>query len=234
MKWDVNFECGFDEGDGDYCKESGQMYHPTKGGYWVVDDTSKEDMKLLALFDHAVYEEFGGEDESKDYGDIDDDTIKANLKKDKFLKKIGVTDEEIDAFVEKYSIYDYFPSNHHDSDCRHDHWFEIKISPSCGGEHYVDENFLSRPWATGLKGTKLSTIKDMLAESGFEHADADLSIAYCIGYGTGKCWNDEGIVKFINEVAESVDFLDGNAVLGYITNKECDKNATEVRQQGLI
>ena len=224
MKWDVKFDCGFDEGDDDICRKSGTLYHPTKGGYWVVDDTSKEDMKLLAMFDHAVYEEFGGEDETKDYGDVDYDTIKANLKDDKFLKKIGVTDEEIDQFMKEFSIYNYFPSNHHDSDCRHDHWFEIKIAPSGGGDRYVDEDFFYRPWANanGLKGTKLSTIKDKLAESSFTHADADLSIAYCIGYGTGKCWNDEYIVKFINEVAEAVDFLDGNAVLEYITNKECD------------
>lgn len=224
MKWDVKFDCGFDEGDDDICRKSGTLYHPTKGGYWVVDDTSKEDMKLLAMFDHAVYEEFGGEDETKDYGDVDYDTIKANLTDDKFLKKIGVTDEEIDQFMKEFSIYNYFPSNHHDSDCRHDHWFEITVVPSGGGDRYVDEDFFYRPWANanGLKGTKLSTIKDMLSKSGFKHADADLSIAYCIGYGTGKCWNDEYIVKFINEVAEAVDFLDGNAVLEYITNKECD------------
>ena len=234
MKWDVKFDCGFDEGDDDICRKSGTLYHPTKGGYWVVDDTSKEDMKLLAMFDHAVYEEFGGEDETKDYGDVDYDTIKANLKADKFLKKIGVTDEEIDKFLEEYSIYDYFPSNHCGSDCRHDYWFEIKISPSCGGDHYVDENFCYRPWATGLKGTKLSTIKDKLSKSGFKHADADVSIAYCIGYVTGKCWDDESIIKFIREAADAVDFLDGNAVLDYITIKECDKNATEVRQKGLI
>lgn len=224
MKWDVKFDCGFDEGDDDICRKSGTLYHPTKGGYWVVDDTSKEDMKLLAMFDHAVYENFGGEDETKDYGDVDHDTIKANLKDDEFLKKIGVTDEEIEAFMKDFSIYNYFPSNHYDSDCRHDHWFEIKVAPSGCGDRYVDEDFFYRPWAnaTGLNGTKLATIKDKLAESGFKHTDADLSIAYCIGYGTGKCWNDEYIVKFINEVSEAVDFLDGNAVLEYITNKECD------------
>lgn len=222
MKWNVKFDCGFDEGDDDICENNGQLYHPTKGGYWVVDDTSKEDMKLLALFDHTVYEDFGGEDESKDYGDVDKDTVTENLKKDEFLKKIGVTDEEIDLFMKDFSIYSYFPHNHYDGDCRHDHWFEIKVEPFDGGDRYVDEDFCYRPWTNGLKDTKLSTIKDKLAESGFEHADADLSVAYCIGYGTGKCWNDEAIVKFINEVAEAVDFLDGNAVLGYITNKECD------------
>lgn len=147
MKWNVNYKCGFDEGDGDYCEASGTLYHPTNGSEWVVDDTSKEDMKLLALFDHTLYEEFGGEDESLDYGDVDDDTIKKNLKNDEFLKKIGVTEEEIDKFVEKYSIYDYFPHNHSGSDIRHDHWFSITLEPAEPKSQYVTDDFCYGPWA---------------------------------------------------------------------------------------
>ena len=146
MKWKVTYECGFDEGDGDYCKESGTLDHPTNGSEWVVDDTSKDDMKLLALFDHTLYEEFGG-DESKDYGDVDDDTIKEKLKNDEFLKKIGVTEEEIDKFMEDYSIYDYFPSNHGSNDIRHDHWFDIKLEPAETKPRSVDDDFCYGPWA---------------------------------------------------------------------------------------
>lgn len=147
MKWNVNYECGFDEGDGDYCDASGTLYHPTKGGDWVVDDTSKDDMKLLALFDHTVYEQFGG-DESKAYGDVDKDTIKEKLKNDEFLKKIGVTEEEIDKFVDEHSIYDYFPSNHGSNDIRHDHWFDISLMPAETKSRYVDDDFCYGPWAT--------------------------------------------------------------------------------------
>lgn len=146
MQWKVRFECGFDENDGDYCKESGDIYHPMKGGDWTVDDTSKDDMKLLAMFDRAVYYEFGGEDETVDYGEVDEDTIKENMKNDSFLNKIGVTGEEIDKFLEEFSIYDYFPSQHSSLAEPHDHWFYIKVVPLKTSKQEVDDEFLYRPW----------------------------------------------------------------------------------------
>ena len=69
-------------------------------------------------------------------------------------------------------------------------------------------------------------IKQMLFNDGFRKdylmKAAERSILYCIGYAAGKCWNEEWTVKFIKEVADAVDFLDDEAVLGYIHEKEGD------------
>ena len=69
-------------------------------------------------------------------------------------------------------------------------------------------------------------IKQMLAKGGFRKdyttKEAERSLLCCIGYAACKCWNEEWTVKFIKDVADSVDFLDDEEVLNYIRDKEGD------------
>ena len=145
MKWHVTFECGFDENDGDYCQETGNVYHPIEGGDWVVDDTSKEDMKLLAMFENAVNLVQGDEDDGTEYGDVSDEEIAEKMKADKFLtEKLGITPEEIDNFMKKFDIGNYFPSTHSCCAEPHDYWFCVDIEPV--DRVHISNKFLSQPW----------------------------------------------------------------------------------------
>jgi hypothetical protein len=147
MKWHVTFECGFDENDGDYCQETGKVYHPIKGGEWVVDDTSKEDMKILALFYNAAYLVQGDEDDGTEYGDVSNEEITEKMKADKFLTgKLGITPDEIDKFMEEFDISDYFPSTHSCMAEPHDYWFSVDIEPV--DRIHICNKFLSKPWDT--------------------------------------------------------------------------------------
>lgn len=162
MRWNVKYESGVDIGDGDEMKEFGLLYvpdclRPTNGrasnetidkyrdgnGYWVVDDTDKESMKLLALFSYAAGFEFG-EDGSEDYGSVDKEEIVELLKKESILKTMEITDDEIDKFMEDFSIYDYFPKTGEYEG--HDYWFNMKLVPADKRVPEIDEDFLTRLW----------------------------------------------------------------------------------------
>lgn len=152
MEWILKFNCSFDEGDDEIKSNHGYIYPPegysepytrVKGEYvWLIDDNNKESMKLLAMFNYAVQAEFG-KDGNDDYGDHDVSEITARLKANKTLKKMGVTEDEIDKFMENYSIYDYWPTSEYDS---HDHEFEITLVPAKNQPVDIDEDFLTRLW----------------------------------------------------------------------------------------
>ena len=153
MKWKVLFESKCDLNDGDYCKETGEIDCPDEncgyGNGWTVDDTSKEDMKLLALFCKAVRYKFGILGQIRYLNDISYDDVIANMKADKTLKKMGVTAEEIENFVnEDFYIDDYLPGNA----CYEPHDYSLKLSlvpadyknPLEGRDS--ENKFLLTPW----------------------------------------------------------------------------------------
>ena len=146
MKWKVMYDCGFDENDGDYCNEHGQMYHPSNGGLWVVDDTSKDDMKLLALVRAAVGIMYGDDDEDDERNDTDNNIEPVDaLKADTFLtEKMGITAEEIEKFDSQFDPTSYFPSPHSCCSEPHDHWFGVEIAPEI--DTSITDELLLTPW----------------------------------------------------------------------------------------
>lgn len=152
MEWLLKFNCEFDEGDDDLKSNHGYIYPPegysephtrVKGeDVWLIDDTNKESMKLLAMFNYAVKAEFG-EDGNDDYGDHSESEITASLKANETLKTMGVTDDEIDQFMKHYSIYDYWPTTEYDP---HNHEFELTLVPVKHQPTEIDEDFLTRLW----------------------------------------------------------------------------------------
>lgn len=152
MKWKVKYESKCDLNDGDYCKETGEIDCPSDdlgfGKGWIVDDTSKEDMKLLALFCKAVRYKFGIMGSIRDLNEVSDDEIIADMKADKVLKTMGVTDEEIENFVtDNFYIDDYLPGNA----CYEPHDYSLNLSlvpadyKNPLGTDTVDK-FLLTPW----------------------------------------------------------------------------------------
>lgn len=146
MKWKVIYDCGFDENDGDYCNEHGQMYHPTEGGLWVVDDTNKDDMKLLALVRAAIGIMYCEEDEDEEQDGTDNDIELVDaLKADKFLtEKMEITAEEIEKFDSHFDPSHYFPSPHSCCSEPHDHWFDVEVAPDV--DTIITDKFLLTPW----------------------------------------------------------------------------------------
>lgn len=139
MKFYVNYDCGFDEGDGDECKNGGTLYHPLNGGEWIVDDTKIDDLKLLAIISHFLYERMGGDDETAAYNDA----IKKALK-DKFLKRIGCTEEEIKKACDAFDLHYYMPSAHSLSAEPHDYWFDLSIVPVETDKYDLCDQFISK------------------------------------------------------------------------------------------
>lgn len=144
MKFYVKFDCGFDENDDDLCKNDGTLYHPLKGGDWIVDDTNIDDLKLLAIIDHFLYESMGGDDENATYNDVDCETVMNRMLNDKFLKKIGCTEEEIQKACEEFDIDYYMPSAHSMCAEPHDHWFSIVIVPVENDKYSLCDQFISK------------------------------------------------------------------------------------------
>ena len=155
MKWKVNYDCGFDENDGDYCEEHGTLYHPTKGGDWIVDDDDQDDMKLLAIINLYLDERQGVESddddddaEAHDFWGAEDDEIIAKMETNATLQKMGVTLGEIKKAVREFNIHYYFPSPHSSMAEPHDHWFNITVRPAGVEDKYIDDDFLLKPWRT--------------------------------------------------------------------------------------
>ena len=138
MKFYVTYDCGFDENDGDECKENGTLYHPLNGGDWIVDDTSKDDMKLLAIISHYLDAEFGTDEDPIDFGDRELSEVIDILLKDEFLKKIGCTEDEIKKAVEEFDMNYYLPSAHSSMAEPHDYWFNIGIKPVSSERYSID------------------------------------------------------------------------------------------------
>lgn len=145
MKLKVKYDCGFDENDGDECKEHGFMMHPLKRGTWIIDDENKEDMRLFALFYNYVYETMGGDDSSKDFGDVTDEEIVDILAKDNTLKIMGYTKEEIEQTIQKFDLFFYFPSTHSALAEPHDYWFNVEVVP-VHEQIWINNEFLLKPW----------------------------------------------------------------------------------------
>lgn len=142
MKFYVNYDCGFDENDGDECKNYGTLDHPLEGGEWIIDDTKIEDLKLLAIIDHFLYESMGGDDENATYNDVSYEAALNKVLKDKFLKKIGCTEEEIQKACEEFDINYYMPSAHSMCAEPHDHWFSIEIVPVENDQYEISDRFI--------------------------------------------------------------------------------------------
>ena len=141
MKFYVTYDCGFDENDADYCKETGTLYHPLNGGDWIVDDTSKDDIKLLAIISHYLYAKLVYDDgeETPDDGEfVNEDEVIGKLLEDELLKKIGCTDDEIKKAVEQFDMNYYFPSAHSSMAEPHDYWFNIGIKPVSSERYSID------------------------------------------------------------------------------------------------
>ena len=150
MKLKVKYNCGFDENDGDECKEHGFMTHPIKHCQWIIDDENKEDMRLFALFYNYVYEVMGGNDSSKDFGDVTDEEIVDILAKDNTLKMMGYTSEEIKQTIQQFNLFDYFPSTHSALAEPHDHWFNVEVIP-VHEQIWINNKFLLKPWQSTEK-----------------------------------------------------------------------------------
>lgn len=144
MKFYVNYDCGFDENDGDECKNDGTLYHPLNGGEWIVDDTNIDDLKLLAIISHFAYESMGGDDKDATYNDVDYETAVENVLKDKFLQQIGCTEEEIQKACEGFDIDYYMPSAHSMCAEPHDHWFSMEIVPVENDKYSLCDQFISK------------------------------------------------------------------------------------------
>lgn len=151
MKWKVKYESECDMGDGDYVKAVGFVDKPDDDlGYgkgWIVDDESKDDMKLLALFCKAVRYKF-------DIGlshldDTDEDDIIRGMKTDKTLADMGITDDDIEEFVYTYfDVENYVP---HNADCEpHDYSLKLSLVPADYKNPLEDKDsenkFLLAPW----------------------------------------------------------------------------------------
>jgi hypothetical protein len=142
MKFYVTYDCCFDENDGDECKENRTLYHPLNGGDWIVDDTSKDDMKLLAIISHYLDAKFGYDDDEETSNDdsefVSDEEVIDKLLKDELLKKIGCTEDEIKKAVEEFDMNYYFPSAHSSMAEPHDYWFNIGIKPVSSERYSID------------------------------------------------------------------------------------------------
>ena len=147
MKFYVKYDCGFDENDGDECKNDGTLYHPFEGGDWIVDNTKIEDMKLLAIIFCFSIERQGGDDGQEkglDYSNVSyDDAVKKTME-DPFLRKIGCTDEEIDRAIRNFSMSDYFPSPHSMCAEPHDYWFNMSIVPVEADNYFLNYDFIEK------------------------------------------------------------------------------------------
>ena len=64
--------------------------------------------------------------------------------KDKFLKKIGCTEEEIQKACEEFDIHYYLPSAHSMCAEPHDHWFNISIVPVENDKYELSDQFISK------------------------------------------------------------------------------------------
>ena len=147
MKFYVKFDCGFDENDDDLCKNDGTLYHPFNGGDWIVDDTNVDDLKLLAiLFCFSIERQGGDEGEEKglDYSTTNYDDAVKKTKEDKFLKKIGCTEEEIDRAIRNFDMGYYFPSPHSMCAEPHDYWFNMSIVPVETDNYFLNYSFIEK------------------------------------------------------------------------------------------
>lgn len=151
MKFYVTFDCGFDENDGDECRNDGILRHPFTKHEWIVDANNQEDMKLLAIILHYAYERVGGE--SSDYDEIGDDDVLPKLLADEFLKKMDIGEAEIKKAVDAFSLGDYFPSAHSMCAVPHDYWFNMSIEPAENTTPSLTDDFLLKSWQSA-QGSK--------------------------------------------------------------------------------
>lgn len=136
MKWKILWNSEMDTNDADYVKDSGV--------YGIVDDENAEEVKELALTEQAVtFCALNFDDGSVN---IDEEELAA-LMKDKshdynFIKEIGITDEEIDAFLKDIEIwnlmYEYKPRDPNDDSNAHDLDVNFKRVPADYKEEDLD------------------------------------------------------------------------------------------------
>lgn len=115
MQWKVKYQSKCDLNDGDYSMKTGNVDNPSDpvgyGKGWIVDDTNKHDMKMLALVQKAMYYKFlmGI---YHDLDEVDDESLIRKLKLDPVLKKMHISDDEIESFVyEQFSVDNYLPGS---------------------------------------------------------------------------------------------------------------------------
>lgn len=142
MKWKILWNSEMDTNDADYVKDSGV--------YGIVDDENAEEVKELALTEQAVtfcalnFDDGGVQ--------IDEEELAA-LMKDKshdynFIKEIGITDEEIDAFLKNVNIwdlmYEYEPRDPNDDSNAHDLDVNFKRVPADYKEEDLDTSWYKK------------------------------------------------------------------------------------------
>ena len=120
MKWKILWDSEMDTNDADYVKDNGE--------YGIVDDENPEEMKELALTEQAL--DFCALNFDDGSCQIDEEELAALMKdgnhKYNFIKDIGITDEEIDAFIKEHIgevwdfLYEYTPRDPNDDSNAHD------------------------------------------------------------------------------------------------------------------
>lgn len=148
MKWKVKYESECDMGDGDYVTPVGFVDRPddsfSYGKGWIVDDESKDDMKLLALFCKAVRYKF--DTVLRHFNDTDEHDIVRGMKTDKTLAAMGITGDEIEDFVyTDFDVENYIP---HNADCEpHNYKMKVTLVPADYYDPLEDEDgFLLKQW----------------------------------------------------------------------------------------
>lgn len=128
MQWRYKFEAEMDCNDADYAKESGEL--------GVFDDTKEEDMIKVHL--QMLY--------MNCYADVFDDGY-ANDDKviERFCKEahaFGITDDELDKFIENDLIddYEWKPDDPNNDSNAHDLWFSFYRIPADVVEEDVDSD----------------------------------------------------------------------------------------------
>jgi len=126
MKWRYKFEAEMDCNDGDYAKESGEL--------GIYDDTKQKDMlkvHLQMLFMNCHADIF-------DDGYANDDKVVEHFYKE--AHKFGITDDELEKFIENDLVEDYqwMPDDPNDDSRAHDLYFNFYRIPADVDEEGVD------------------------------------------------------------------------------------------------
>ena len=128
MKWLYKFEAEMDTNDADYVKESGEL--------GTFDDTNEHDMltvHLQMLFMNCYGDVF-------DEGYADDDKVMEHFYKE--AHNVGITDDELEKFIENDLIDDYHwkPDDPNCDSHAHDLWFSFHRIPADVVEESVDSD----------------------------------------------------------------------------------------------